>query len=575
MHTSANHEQIASRLSGLSPQQRQLLTQRLQKKMVNGHTAIAQTLKRLKVTHVYGISGTPIDETLAAIAQEGIRPIGVHDQQAATLMSTAQNYITGRLTSVAICSAGPAITNATTGILVAKDNGWPLVVLGGRRSLKMQGMGCFQDLDAVNLFQSLTKYVGLVDSTKQIPIALAQAVQIAMSGRPGPVYLDITEDALKGDTIASCPELVSPQSFPGIDGDAIEQAAKLLLTAKHPAVILGKGLRWSAPYAEVRQLVEDLQIPFVTSPMGRGSLPDDHPLCYNAVRSLLLSQADLVLLLGARLDWTFRYGAEIPATAKLIQVDIHAPEIGHNIPLAVGIVGDVKQVLQQLLTQLDRQRPVSNCSGVRAEWFRQLDRQRQQTLMGWEIGAQAEKLPMSPQRLIAAIRDEIPKDAICAIDGNVILAAAQQLLPSYLPASRFTPGTNGCMGVGVPFGIAAKLAYPDRPVIVITGDLAFGFNAMELETAVRLKIPAIFIIANNEGHGIAMRYSNLYPKDYPDRVTMFQPNIRYEQIMTACGGHGEFVDHPHQIKAALARSIASGLPACINVAIDPFAPYPQ
>lgn len=218
-----NSEDIVSRLSVLSPQQRIQLHQRLRGKPVKGHTLIAQTLRQLGVTHVYGMSGMPIGETLAACTHQGIRPVGVHHQQAATLMATAHNYLTGRLTAVTIVSSGPAITNKATGILVAHDNAWPLVVIGGRRSRKMKGMGCFQDLDAVTLFQPITKYAGVVESTEQIPTALEQAVQIAMSGRPGPVYLDIAEDALQGMAIASLPQPTSSQTFPSIDTKAIHQ----------------------------------------------------------------------------------------------------------------------------------------------------------------------------------------------------------------------------------------------------------------------------------------------------------------------------------------------------------------
>lgn len=568
-------DDLASKISALPPQKRILLKQRLKKQAVNGHTLIAQNLKRLGVTHVYGLSGTPIDETLAACAKNGIRPIGVRHQQAGVMMATAQNYITGQLTAVVILSAGPAITNATTGILVARDNCWPLVVLGGQQPLGMQGMGCFQELDAVSIFQSLTKFSEVVESTAKIPECLERAFQTAMSGRPGPVYLDLPEETLTGKVITLNALPTSVSDLPAGNPDAVSHAASILLDAKRPGIILGKGVRWSEPYEELSQLVNDLGIPFITSPMGRGYLPDDHPLCYNAVSSLLLSTADVILLLGARLDWTFRFGAELAQETKLIQVDIHQQEIGTNVTPAVGIVGDVKQVLRQLLIQINLKQHKSPRPFVLHSWLNLLDKKQNARVSKLESLMQQDTVPMSPYRLVKEIRNFIPRDTICVVDGNVILAVAQQILPSYMPASRLTPGTNGCMGVGIPFGIGAKVSHPDRLVIAICGDTAFGFNAMEMETAVRHRIPVIVVVANNEGNGGSLRQRAFYPQDYPERVTMFQPDIRYERIMGAFGGHAEFVEYPEQLKPALERAVASGTAACINVKVDPHTPYPS
>ncbi|MEO6162894.1 MAG: thiamine pyrophosphate-binding protein [Candidatus Binatia bacterium] len=320
----------------------------------DGHSLVAQSLKRLGVTHVYCIAGTPIRETFAKCAALGIRPIGVRHQQSAVLMALAQNYVTGGLPAVALFSAGPAITNAATGILVAKDNCWPLVVLGGRRPLDMRGMGSFQELDAAAMFQSITKWSAVVENTSEIPRYLAQAFQIAGSGRPGPVYLDLPEDVLTATAQATAMPPFAPVEAPRFDDEAILRAADLLLGAARPAIIVGKGVRWSEPFAELRRLVDEFGIPFITSPMGRGFLPDDHPLCANHADGTLQRRADVILLLGARLDWTFRFGRQIARNAKLIQIDIHEPEIGINRPAAVGIVGDVKLVLQKILDCMTR-----------------------------------------------------------------------------------------------------------------------------------------------------------------------------------------------------------------------------
>jgi len=262
-------DDIAGRIAALSPKKQELLRQKLTKKVVDGHTLVARSLKGLGVTHVYSVLGTPIGDTFAACAKIGMRPIGVRHQQAGVMMATAQNYVAGRLTAISILSAGPGVTNAATGILVAKDNCWPLVVLGGRRPLNMQGMGSFQELDAVPIFQSITKWSALVEKTAQIPEYLDYAFHTATNGRPGPVYLDLPEDVLTETGSASEPCCTDVYEPPAADTDAINQAADILLRAKRPAIIIGKGVRWSEPYEELQQLVNGLGIPFITSPMGQ------------------------------------------------------------------------------------------------------------------------------------------------------------------------------------------------------------------------------------------------------------------------------------------------------------------
>jgi len=564
---------LALRIAALPPETRAMLEQKVKKVASDGHMLIARSLKRWGVTHVYCLAGTPIIETFAACANVGIRPIGVRHQQAGIMMAAAQNYVSGRLTAISILSAGPGVTNAATGILVANDNCWPLVVLGGRRPLGMQGMGSFQELDGVALFQSITKWSGLVESTARIPECIDRACKTALSGRPGPVYLDLPEDILTGIATEPPPSCEYGDEPPALDMHAIETAADILLNAERPALIIGKGIRWSEPYEELSALVNDYGVPFITSPMGRGYLPDDHPLCSNAARGIVQSRADAVLLVGARLDWTFRFGAELAPDAKLIQVDIHEQEIGINVKPVVGIVGDAKQVLRQLLACLNTNKKAAPKSG-RASWHALLEKQRKTKTCHLESLMNDQSTPLSPHRLMKEIGDFLPKDSVCILDSNVNMAAAQQVIPSYLPASRLTAGSNGCMGIGIPFGIGAKLSHPDRLVIAICGDAAFALNVMEMETAVRHNIPILVVVANNDGISGSMRQKQFLTAT-AERVTMFQAGLRYEEITKALGGYGEYVEHPHQVKPALQRAVASGRPACVNIRVDPDAPYPQ
>jgi 2-hydroxyacyl-CoA lyase 1 len=564
---------LASRIAALSQEKLTLLERNLSRKLADGHTLVAQSLKRLGITHVYCVAGTPIRETFARCGEFGIRPIGVRHQQAGVMMAIAQNYITGRLTAVSILSAGPAVTNAATSVLVARDNCWPLIVLGGRRPLSMQGMGSFQELDAIPIYKSITKWSALVESTSSIPAHLERAFSIAVGGRPGPVYLDLPEDVLSGLALPCDPEPNFCDDRPAPDADAIKHAADLLKSAARPAVIIGKGIRWSEPYEELNRLVNDHAIPFVTSPMGHGYLPDDHPLCYNQARGVLLSEADTVLLLGARLDWSFRFGSELARDVKLIQIDIDPSEIGVNKTPTVGIVGDVKEVLQLILAEMESNRDRCKRTDL-TPWHGVLTEERARKRHRLESLMNSDSLPMTPHRMLKELREVLPRDAICVLDGNIFMAAAQQVILANLPASRLTAGSNGCLGVGIPFGIGAKLAHPDRLVIVICGDTAFGFSAMDMETAVRHGVSVIIVVVNNDGNSGALMQQAFFSTG-AERVTMYQPGIRYEHIMRAFGGHAEFVDRPEQLKAALTRAVESGKAACVNVEVDPNAPYPR
>jgi thiamine pyrophosphate-dependent acetolactate synthase large subunit-like protein len=533
---------------------------------IDGHTLTALALRGLGVTRVYGIAGIPVYKTLASCVNHGLRVIATRHQQGAGLMAAAQNDLEGRVSAVALVSSGPAVTNLATAMLVARDNGWPLVALGAPRPSKLKGG--FQELDAVPIFQSITKFAGILTAATEIAPALQHACAVATEGRPGPVYLELPENVLEQTCSAPSESHRPREERRAIDAGAVRRAAELLTQARRPAVLISESIRWSEPYAELTELIDCLEAPFAASPMGRGYLPDDHPRCYDNVRSSLLSTADAVLLVGAKLDWVFRFGAEIARDARLVQIAIDESEVETNVTPDVSIAGDVKQVLRRLIEEIDRTRLAPD-----VPWREVLDQKRAQAANRWESAArQAGKI--SPLRLMAEIRDFLPRDAICVVDGNVTLAAAQHLLPSYLPASRLTPGHNGCMGVGVPFGIAAKLSSPGRMVVVISGDFAFGLNAMEMETAVRLHVPVIVVVANNDGNGGAVSQRAYYP-DCADPITMFGADIHYDQMMSAFGGHGEHVDRAEEIQPALRRAVESGLPACINVHIDPESPYPR
>jgi len=562
------------RIANLSVEKRQLLLHRFKANALNGNDLVSGQLQELGITHVYTITGVPIDNTLASCAARGIRVVGVRDQRSGTHMALAHNYAAGKLVAAVIVSTGPAVTNVTTAILTAQANCWPLLVIGGCAALDLQGMGEFQDLDGAGLFEPICKLSTRITSVVDIPRMLLAAYTTATTGRPGPVYLDIPANLLQAsvDESIQTAKTIAP-ALTAIDNETIANAVELLHGSTRPLMIIGKGVRWSEPYAELSRLATSTGIPFVTSPMGRGYLPDTQPLCFNALRSQILGEADVVLLLGARLDWTFRFGSEFSPGAKIIQIDIEPGEIGRNVNAAVGIAADLKQALSVLVQRLGDFH-FDTYGSTYADWIADLQirkRQREQQLT--ELGVKGGS-PLSPHYLIGELSKVLPHDAVCILDGATIMAAGQQLLPALVPVSRYTPGSNGCLGCGIPFALGAKLCSPDRQVVAVCGDLAVGFSIMEFETAVRYQVPIVIIISNNQGPFGLNKQRRFYPPDYPDRVAGYMPDIRYDIICEAMGGHGELVDGPGQFQGAWERSLASGKPACINVMVDPDAPYP-
>ena len=564
---------LLDRLQALTAAQRAALRRRMSAEKAGGHSLIAEALRRCGMKRVLGITGTPVHQVFPECAKRGIRPIGTRHQQASVLMAAAANYVAGRMESAVVVSAGPAVTNALTGVLVARDNGWPVLVMGGRRPIHQEGIGYFQELDAVPIFQSVTKWAAKVERTSEIVSAVVRAHEIASSGRPGPVYLDLPEDVLDGRSEATnLPAPAQPTHLPA-DAEKVTDAARLLLEARQPLLILGDGIRWSYCPKALRRLVERLGIPFIAAPMGRGFLSDDHPLCANEIRRWIQTQADVVLMAGACFDYRFRFGAELAPGARIIHVDIDPTMLGKSVAAALTICADSGL----FLTQLDEALAAKcgeNESVRLGPWREQMKAACEETRLARKAWLAKKSALMGPQHLFSALRDFLPADAVVVLDGSITLASGQALLSARTPCGWLDPGWNGCMGASIPLGMGAKLAAPERMVVVACGDFAFGLSAMELETAVRHRIPILVVVANNDGITGANRQKAYFLPDYPERFSQFLPQLRYERIMDTFGGHAEWVTEAANLRPALERAAASGLPACINVSVDPDAPHP-
>ena len=538
---------------------------------VEGSSLVAQAIAREGVETLFGLAGGPIQDIMGFAPHFGVRPIGVRHEQAAAFSAAAYGFVKNQV-GVAVLAAGPAVSNGVTGAHVAFDNCLPLVILGGSGNQKGRYTGTFQETENVPMYKGITKMAVQIDSTERIPEYLAMAFRKARTGRPGPVYIDMPSDVLQNEVdeeSVNWPSNYYTDVPPLGNPEQVKRAADLLLNAERPMMIVGKGVRWSEPSEELRQMVETLGMPYIPSPMGRGFIPDDHPMNMSAARSAIMGNSDVVLIVGSRLNWMFGFGRQFGADTKIIHIDIEAEEIGFNREAEVGIVGDAKAVLQQILTEME-----GRTAGVaeRAEegpWLTALREKVDSNAESMQSRLTSDANPIVTHRLLHEISQVFPRDTIFTVDGQQTLAAGRQVLQSHTPASRLNSGSNGCMGVGVPFAVGAKLARPDAPVVSVNGDCAFGFNSMEMETAVRHGVPIVFIINNNSGIvGGALERGMGLPEGYGERVATYTPDIRYDKIMEAFGGHCENVTEPSEIKAALERAFQAtkdGKTACVNV----------
>jgi len=543
---------------------------------VEGSTLVARALHEQGTEHVFTVVGGPVIEAVGACGDLGVRPIGARHEQAAVFAALGEGYVAGRV-GVALLASGPAVTNTMTGVHVAWDNCWPLVVLGGSAALATSGLGGFQEADSVTMMQSITKWSVRADRAERIPELIARAHHVAMSGRPGPVYVDLPSDVLSATIDESRVRpagRAAPPARPMGDPSAIERAAELLLEAERPLLIVGKGLRWSQAYEEVSRLVDDLNLPFLSSPMGRGAIPDDHALNVGAARSFALRGADTVVVVGARLNWVFGFGRSIPADANVIQIDIDPEEIGRNRPATVGIVGDAGTVLRQLLMALEGRSEPARSRAAESPWLSDLREHRAKNEAALQPLMDSDAVPMNHHRLFRDLRDVLPRECIITVDGQITFATARQLLPSHIPAARLNPATNGCMGVGVPFAVGAQLARPDLRVLSVNGDSSFGFNGLEVETALRYDLPIVFVVDNNDGIMGGILESRMFKQPHGERVAMYRPQARYDRVIEAFGGHGEHVTRPEELRPALERAFAAGRAALVNVVVDPLAMWP-
>ena len=534
---------------------------------MHGGEILAKYMKEVEgIDAVFSLSGGHIMPIYDGFMKYGIRNVDVRHEQAAVMAAHSWSIYTGK-PGVCLVTAGPGFTNSLTGVANAFLENAPVVVMSGMAPLRDLDRGALQDMEQVDMVRPVVKWTGRCYDIERIPDYLEMAFRIAVSGRPGPVFLEVPPDELYATVDES--EVKWPAAGWGKhravpEPAALAAALETLDGAERPLLIGGSGIAASGAAEEMRAFIEKTGMPFIFMNNGRGAVPDDHPqsLWDGGLAGLIAaaSMADVVFTVGIRLNWALNYGEVVP-NARVVRLDIDEAEINRNRQADVGLVGDVKAtvaLMNEGVKKADRSEWLGTLTGMFAG-LTEADRQARENTSD----------PIQPYRLMQVVRETAGDDAIYTLDGGDALYFALMTLRAQQTAGVIGSGTLfGCLGTGIPFALGAKVARPDERVVLVTGDGSFGLNAMEFETAVRHDIPIVCVICNDQGWGMVKHSQELCYSD--DRVCNTELGvIHYEKIVEALGGYGAFVDSEKDIRPALEEALACGKPACVNVITDP------
>ena len=536
---------------------------------LNGGHLVARTLKQAGVGHIFTLCGGHILPIYDGSITEGVEVVDVRHEQAAAHAGDAYARLTRNI-GVAAVTAGPGVTDAVTGVANAYSARSPLLLIGGAAPLGLRGLGSLQEVEQVDLLKPITKGSWTVSETRQIPEVLTTAIRTALTGRPGPVFVEIPVDLLMTmveDRMAPIPTAYVHRRPLAPDAESVQTLADLLARAERPIVMAGSGVYWDDAAADLAAFAEAAGVPVFMNGAGRGALPAGHSLAFSQARGFALGQADFVLVLGPPLDFRLGYGRppSFAENARVVVVDCDPAELGRNRPLELGLASDIGLTLRQAREALP-----NNVASRFEAWrrtIRKKEDESQERLMAERL---SDSVPISHYRLGHEIAAVVDAQTTVVGDGGDVVGCASKVVSLQRPGQWLDPGPFGCLGVGPSFAIAAKLLRPAERVLLIAGDGAFGLNGMEMETAVRFKLAMTVVIGNDGGWG-QIRNPQLSFFGAERQVATSLPFTRFDRMVEALGGKGVQVTDPKQLRPALEQAMGSADVTCINVVLDPTA----
>jgi acetolactate synthase I/II/III large subunit len=530
---------------------------------VHAGQLIARRLRASGVDTVFTLSGGHLFSIYDGCRSEGIRLIDTRHEQTATFAAEGWSKVT-RVPGVAALTAGPGVTNGMSAMAAAQQNSSPLLVLGGRAPALRWGMGSLQEIDHVPFVAPLARFAATAQSAGDAGRLVDEALRATVGAPSGVGFVDFPMDHVfaTSEDDGRPGALDDLPASPGADPDALDRAAELLSAAQRPVIMAGTNVWWGHGEAALLRLVEQRQIPVLMNGMARGAVPADHPLAFSRARSKALGEADVAVVIGVPMDFRLGFGKVFGSQTQLVVADRVMPDRANPRPVAAGLYGDLTTTLSAL-----------TAAGEHQSWIDELRAAETAARDLEKAELVDDRNPLHPMRVYAELAPLLDRDAIIVIDGGDFGSYAGRVIDSYLPGCWLDSGPFGCLGSGPGYALAAKLARPDRQVVLLQGDGAFGFSGMEWDTLVRHNVPVVSVIGNNgiwalEKHPMEALYGYSV-------VAELRPGTRYDEVVRTLGGHGELVSTPAELRPALERAFASGLPAVVNVLTDPSVVYPR
>ncbi|HEY5317183.1 MAG TPA: acetolactate synthase [Solirubrobacteraceae bacterium] len=544
---------------------------------IHGGRLIAQRLRAHGVSKLFTLSGGHIFPIYDGCRAEGIDIVDVRHEQTAVFAAEGWAKVT-RTIGVAALTAGPGVTNGISAMASASQNHSPVLVLAGRAPQFRWGQGSLQEIDHVPFVRPLVKLACTSEGTAEIPGLVDEAIAAATAPPSGPAFLDFPLDHVFGQVPSEDAEpraagggaREEPWRGPGAGAAAIERAAALLREAERPVIMAGTGLYWGHGEDALLALAQELRIPVFLNGLARGCVPADHELFFSRARGAGLSGADLALVIGVPLDFRLGFGAAFGAETEIVVIGAAEPERDHPRPVAAELYGALPATLGALASGGTGG---SVGASTREAWIASLRAIEEEKRAAEASEAGDPRAPLHPMRVYAELAQVLDRDAVIVCDGGDFVSYAGRLVDVYEPGCWLDPGPFGCLGSGPGYALAAKLAHPERQVVLLLGDGAFGFSGLEYDTLARHGVNVVGVMGNNgiwalEKHPMEFLYGYSVAAE-------LRPETRYDLVVEALGGYGQLVRTPEELRPALTRAFEAGKPALVNVLTDPSVAYPR